>query len=149
MKTYILALEQFPGVMYVVGTVIFILIIGMLFFGKYLTRKKPAYAKRLPRVIYGEEMIQLLFTCYHTTDSIEGMLQVAVKKSRNKKNKKKLKAALSYLHTSRYKDYETALYVYAGDGREQTNILFSTIIEKEAAKSRLLPYKGGIINAEK
>lgn len=141
MKTYILAWEQFPEVVYVAGAVMVILIIGMFFFGKYLMGKKPAYAKRIPKVIYGEEMIQLLFACYNTTGSIEGMLQLAVKKSRNKKNKKKFKAALSYLHTSRYKDYETALYVYAGDGREQTNILFSTIIEKEAAKSRLLPLK--------
>ena len=45
------------------------------------------------------------------------------------------------LYTSRYKDYETALYKYAGDGTEQTERLFTDIIEKEAAKKRLLPLK--------
>ena len=50
-------------------------------------------------------------------------------------------AAISYLYTSRYKDYETALYKYAGDGTEQTERLFTDIIEKEAAKKRLLPLK--------
>ena len=39
------------------------------------------------------------------------------------------------------KDYETALYKYAGDGTEQTKRLFTDIIEKEAAKKRLLPLK--------
>lgn len=62
-------------------------------------------------------------------------------KSRNRKNKKRFKAAISYLYTSRYKDYETALYKYAGDGTEQTERLFTDIIEKEAAKKRLLPLK--------
>ena len=40
-----------------------------------------------------------------------------------------------------YKDYETALYKYAGDGTEQTERLFTDIIGKEAAKKRLLPLK--------
>lgn len=71
----------------------------------------------------------------------EGMLHLAVKKSRNRKNKKRFKAVISYLYTSRYKDYETALYKYAGDGTEQTERLFTDIIEKEAAKKRLLPLK--------
>ena len=66
---------------------------------------------------------------------------MAVKKSRNRKNKKRFKAAISYLYTSRYKDYETALYKYAGDGTEQTERLFTDIIGKEAAKKRLLPLK--------
>lgn len=62
-------------------------------------------------------------------------------KEHNRKNKKRFKAAISYLYTSRYKDYETALYKYAGDGTEQTERLFTDIIEKEAAKKRLLPLK--------
>ena len=50
-------------------------------------------------------------------------------------------AAISYLYTCRSKDYETALYKYAGDGTEQTERLFTDIIGKEAAKKRLLPLK--------
>ena len=57
------------------------------------------------------------------------------------KDLRRISAAISYLYTSRYKDYETALYKYAGDGTEQTERLFTDIIEKEAAKKRLLPLK--------
>ena len=80
--------------------------------------------------------------CYKSSRfRLRGMLHLAVKKSRNRKNKKRFKAAISYLYTSRYKDYETALYKYAGDGTEQTERLFTDIIGKEAAKKRLLPLK--------
>lgn len=95
----------------------------------------------MPKVTYDEETIHLLFNAYKASGSIEGMLHLAVKKSRNRKNKKRFKAAISYLYTSRYKDYETALYKYAGDGTEQTEHLFTDIIGKEAAKKRLLPLK--------
>lgn len=141
MKNFILAVENVPKPMLIAEAVLIVLIIGVVAIRFFIIRSKPAYLKKLPRAVYDEETIHLLFNCYKAADSIEGMLHLAVKKSRNRKNKKRFKAAISYLYTSRYKDYETALYKYAGDGTEQTERLFTDIIEKEAAKKRLLPLK--------
>ena len=137
MKNFILAVENVPKPMLIAEAVLIVLIIGVVAIRFFIIRSKPAYLKKLPKATYDEETIHLLFNA----DSIEGMLHLAVKKSRNRKNKKRFKAAISYLYTSRYKDYETALYKYAGDGTEQTKRLFTDIIEKEAAKKRLLPLK--------
>ena len=141
MKNFILAVENVPKPMLIAEAVLIVLIIGVVAIRFFIIRSKPAYLKKLPRAVYDEETIHLLFNCYKAADSIEGMLHLAVKKSRNRKNKKRFKAAISYLYTSRYKDYETALYKYAGDGTEQTERLFTDIIGKEAAKKRLLPSK--------
>ena len=141
MKDFILAVENVPKPMLIAEAVLIVLIISVVAIRFFIIRSKPAYLKKLPKATYDEETIHLLFNCYKAADSIEGMLHLAVKKSRNRKNKKRFKAAISYLYTSRYKDYETALYKYAGDGTEQTERLFTDIIEKEAAKKRLLPLK--------
>ena len=141
MKNFILAVENVPKPMLIAEAVLIVLIIGVVAIRFFIIRSKPAYLKKLPRTVYDEETIHLLFNCYKAADSIEGMLHLAVKKSRNRKNKKRFKAAISYLYTSRYKDYETALYKYAGDGTVQTERLFTDIIGKEAAKKRLLPLK--------
>ena len=135
MKNFILAVENVPKPMLIAEAVLIVLIIGVVAIRFFIIRSKPAYLKKLPRAVYDEETIHLLFNCYKAADSIEGMLHLAVK------NKKRFKAAISYLYTSRYKDYETALYKYAGDGTEQTDRLFTDIIGKEAAKKRLLPLK--------
>lgn len=137
MKNFILAVENVPKPMLIAEAVLIVLIIGVVAIRFFIIRSK----QKLPRTVYDEETIHLLFNCYKAADSIEGMLHLAVKKSRNRKNKKRFKAAISYLYTSRYKDYETALYKYAGDGTEQTERLFTDIIGKEAAKKRLLPLK--------
>ena len=121
MKNFILAVENVPKPMLIAEAVLIVLIIGVVAIRFFIIRSKPAYLKKLPRAVYDEETIHLLFNCYKTADSI--------------------KAAISYLYTSRYKDYETALYKYAGDGTEQTDRLFTDIIGKEAAKKRLLPLK--------
>ena len=141
MKDFILAVENVPKPMLIAEAVLIVLIRGVVAIRFFIIRSKPAYLKKLPKATYDEETIHLLFNAYKAADSIEGMLHLAVKKSRNRKNKKRFKAAISYLYTSRYKDYETALYKYAGDGTEQTKRLFTDIIEKEAAKKRLLPLK--------
>ena len=141
MKNFILAVENVPKPMLIAEAVLIVLIIGVVAIRFFIIRSKPAYLKKLPRTVYDEETIHLLFNCYKAADSIEGMLHLAVKKSRNRKNKKRFKAAISYLYTSRYKDYETALYKYAGDGTEQTERLFTDNIGKEAAKKPLLPLK--------
>ena len=133
MKDFILAVENVPKPMLIAEAVLIVLIIGVVAIRFFIIRSKPAYLKKLPKATYDEETIHLLFNCYKAADSIEGMLHLAVKKSRNRKNKKRFKAAISYLYTSRYK--------YAGDGTEQTERLFTDIIEKEAAKKRLLPLK--------
>ena len=139
MKNFILAVENVPKPMLIAEAVLIVLIISVVAIRFFIIRSKPAYLKKLPKATYDEETIHLLFNCYKAADSLEGMLHLAVKKSRNRKNKKRFKAAISYLYTSRYKDYETALYKYAGDGTEQTERLFTDIIEKEAAKKRLRP----------
>ena len=128
MKDFILAVENVPKPMLIAEAVLIVLIIGVVAIRFFIIRSKPAYLKKLPKATYDEETIHLLFNCYKAADSIEGMLHL-------------FKAAISYLYTSRYKDYETALYKYAGDGTEQTERLFTDIIEKEAAKKRLLPLK--------
>ena len=133
MKNFILAVENVPKPMLIAEAVLIVLIIGVVAIRFFIIRSKPAYLKKLPRAVYDEETIHLLFNCYKAADSIEGMLHLAVKKSRNRKNKKRFKAAISYLYTSRYKD--------SGDGTEQTERLFTDIIGKEAAKKRLLPLK--------
>ena len=43
--------------------------------------------------------------------------------------------------TSRYKDYETALYVYASDGTKTQKEFFKKIIQAEASRYRRLPKK--------
>ena len=108
MKNLILAVENFPKPMLIAETVLIALIIGVIAI-RCIIKSKPAYLKRLPKVAYDEETIHLLFHAYKASGTIEGMLQLTVKKSRNRKNKKRFKAALSYLYSSRYKDYETAL----------------------------------------
>lgn len=121
MKNFILVVENVPKPMLIAEVVLIVLIIGVVAIRCFIIRSKPAYLKKLPKVTYDEETIHLLFNAYKASGTIEGMLHLAVKKSCNRKNKKRFKAAISYLYTSRYKDYETALYKYAGDGTEQTS----------------------------
>ena len=89
MKNFILAVENVPKPMLIAEAVLIVLIIGVVAIRFFIIRSKPAYLKKLPRAVYDEETIHLLFNCYKAADSIEGMLHLAVKKSRNRKNKKR------------------------------------------------------------
>lgn len=91
MKNFILAVENVPKPMLIAEAVLIVLIIGVVAIRFFIIRSKPAYLKKLPRTVYDEETIHLLFNCYKAADSIEGMLHLAVKKSRNRKNKKRLR----------------------------------------------------------
>lgn len=91
MKNFILAVENVPKPMLIAEAVLIVLIIGVVAIRFFIIRSKPAYLKKLPRTVYDEETIHLLFNCYKAADSIEGMLHLAVKKSRNRKNRKGLR----------------------------------------------------------
>ena len=82
MKNFILAVENVPKPMLIAEAVLIVLIIGVVAIRFFIIRSKPAYLKKLPRTVYDEETIHLLFNCYKAADSIEGMLHLAVKKSR-------------------------------------------------------------------
>ena len=94
MKDFILAVENVPKPMLIAEAVLIVLIIGVVAIRFFIIRSKPAYLKKLPKATYDEETIHLLFNCYKAADSIEGMLHLAVKKSRNRKNKKRFKACI-------------------------------------------------------
>ena len=116
----------------------------LLFFVVWLLHRqdsRPAYKKRLPKVTYGDEVRELLMVSYAMAKDVEGMLLFAIKHCPDKKARVHFKAALSYLHQSRYQDYETALYVYAADGSREQKIFFEKIIRAEAEKNRRLPQK--------
>ena len=116
----------------------------LLFFVVWLLHRqdsRPAYKKRLPKVIYGDEVRETLALCYTTAKDIEGMLFLAGKHCRVKKARMRFRAARSYLLTSRYKDYETALFVYASDGTKTQKEFFKKIIQAEASRYRRLPKK--------
>ena len=85
MKNFILAVKNVPKPMLIAEAVLIVLIIGVVAIRFFIIRSKPAYLKKLPRTVYDEETIHLLFNCYKAADSIEGMLHLAVKKSRNRK----------------------------------------------------------------
>ncbi len=128
---------------------VFLLFWGMLFFlclcagvwHIHTKKKRPAYQKKLPKVIYGDDVREHLALCYTTAKDVEGMLLLAEKHCRKKKARIRFQAAISYLGTSRYRDYETALYVYASDGTQAQKEFFEKIIQAEAAKYRRLPKK--------
>ena len=101
----------------------------------------PRYKRRLPAARYREETIKCLHDAYQAAGSIEGALLLAARKSRQKKARKRFRAAVSYLKNSRYRDYETALFVYASDNSKDCNNLFVHLIEWEARKDRGLPIK--------
>lgn len=84
MKNFILAVENVPKPMLIAEAVLIVLIIGVFAIRFFIIRSKPAYLKKLPKATYDEETIHLLFNCYKAADSIEGMLHLAVKKSREK-----------------------------------------------------------------
>mgnify|MGYP000819518682 CR=1 FL=1 len=149
MKNFILAVENVPKPMLIAEAVLIVLIIGVVAIRFFIIRSKPAYLKKLPRAVYDEETIHLLFNCYKAADSIEGMLHLAVKKSRNRKNKKRFKAAISYLYTSRYKDYETALYKYAGDRYRTDRASVYRHHRQGSSKETSAAFKGGIISEKK
>ena len=98
MKNFILAVENVPKPMLIAEAVLIVLIIGVFAIRFFIIRSKPAYLKKLPKATYDEETIHLLFNCYKAADSIEGMLHLAVKKSRNRKNKKQ-RGTQIVLHT--------------------------------------------------
>ena len=79
MKNFILAVENVPKPMLIAEAVLIVLIIGVVAIRFFIIRSKPAYLKKLPRTVYDEETIHLLFNCYKAADSIEGMLHLAVK----------------------------------------------------------------------
>lgn len=105
--------------------------------------KTPEYTQKLPEASYTGNDRELLRSCYNAAGSIEGMLSIGLSKCKDKKIKKRLRAADSYLKESRYKDYETALFFYASDGSEETKALFQDIIETELRKRIGLPMKTG------
>ena len=116
----------------------------LFLFAVCLTWKRdriPAYKKRLPKATYGDEIRELLMVSYAMAKDVEGMLLFVIKHCPDKKARVHFKAALSYLHQSRYRDYETALYVYAADGSREQKIFFEKIIRAEAEKNRRLPQK--------
>ena len=82
-------------------------------------------------------------SCYNAAGSIEGMLSIGISKCKDRKIKKRLRAADSYLKESRYRDYETALFFYASDGSEETKALFKEMLETELRKRIGLPMKTG------
>lgn len=101
----------------------------------------PGYKRPLPAVRYHQETVQCLRNAYRAAGSIEGMLLLEPRKCRQKKARKRFRAAVSYLKDSRYRDYETALLVYASDGSPECDKLFTYIIELEVQKNRGLPMK--------
>lgn len=105
--------------------------------------KMPEYTQKLPEASYTGNDRELLRSCYNAAESIEGMLSIGISKCKDKKIKKRLRAADSYLKESRYKDYETALFFYASDGSEETKALFQDMIETELRKRIGLPMKTG------
>lgn len=96
----------------------------------------PAYSKRLPAVRYGDVEKNIFRDSYRAAGSIEGMLRVAAEKIPGHRERRCLRAALSYLEESRYKDYETALYAYASDGTQECRGLFQDMLEMEIRKRR-------------
>lgn len=109
----------------------------------YIYWRTPDYMRKLPEASYTGEERELLRSCYNVAGSIEGMLSICISKCKDKKLKKRLRAADSYLKESRYKDYETALFFYASDGSKETEALFRDMIENELRKRRGLPMKTG------
>ena len=101
----------------------------------------PRYKRRLPAVRYRQETIHCLQSAYRAAGTIEGMLLLASRKCRQKKARKRFRAAGSYLKDSRYRDYETALFIYASDGSRECDEVCSYVIWQEACKSRGLPMK--------
>lgn len=99
----------------------------------------PRYKRRLPHVRYQQETIESLQTAYRTAGSIEGTFFLVSRKCRQKKARKRFRAAISYLKDSRYQDYETALFTYASDGSRECDEVCSYMIWQEACKSRRLP----------
>lgn len=101
----------------------------------------PKYKRRLPVVGYRQDTIECLRTAYRAAGSIEGTLLLASRKCQQKKARRRFRAAVSYLKESRYQDYETALLVYASDGSQDCDTLFTYLIELEVQKTRGLPVK--------
>ncbi len=135
-----------PGII----KLILILILGVTAFAGIILcvrRKKKksrriSYHKTLPKVHYETEAYQSLMQAYQIAGSIRGMLMLELKQCENPHAAMHFQAAIDYLEKSRYQDYETALFLYASDGEEQTDQLFEQIIAKEVQRKRGLPQKG-------
>ena len=105
--------------------------------------KTPENIQKRPEASYTGDDRELLRSCYNAAGSIEGMLSIGISKCKDRKIKKRLRAADSYLKESRYRDYETALFFYASDGSEKTKALFKEMLETELRKRIGLPMKTG------
>lgn len=106
------------------------------------SREIPLYLKELPQVFYSPDTMKLLWDCYQVSRTPEGMLTMAAERSGDRRVRKRLDASVSYLKESRYKDYETALYVYASDGSSACRELFEKVLQTEMRKRQGLPQKG-------
>ena len=104
----------------------------------------PGYKRPLPAVRYHQETVQCLQSAYRAAGTIEGMLLLASRKCRQKKARKRFRAAGSYVKDSRYRDYETALYLFASDGSPDCKKLFTYIIELEVQKKTWASYEKGV-----
>ena len=128
----------------VIAALYFGFVLSLILFIFWVRRMRdvvPRYKKYLPDVEYQEETIKCLYDAYQAAGSIEGSLLLAARKSRQKKARKRFRAALSYLKDSRYRDYETALFAYASDNSKNCNNLFLHLIKLEAQKIHRLPMK--------
>lgn len=105
------------------------------------SREIPLYLKKLPRVSYSPDTLKLLWDCYQVSRTPEGMLTMAAERLGDRRVRKRLDASVSYLKESRYKDYETALYVYASDGSSACRELFEKVLQTEMRKRQGLPQK--------
>ena len=112
-----------------------------IFWVQHMRDAVPGYKRPLPAVRYHQETVQCLQSAYRAAGSIETTLLLASRKCRQKKARKRFRAAVRYLKESRYQDYETALLVYASDGSPECNKLFTYIIGLEVRKNRGLPMK--------
>ncbi len=99
-------------------------------------RKRPLYRKKMPKKAYAPAFIESISRAYFSAGDIRGMLNVLSEKWKGGTAGKRIPAALSYIEGSRYRDYETALFLYLSDGSTECDQVLEQILQKEILKQR-------------
>lgn len=109
--------------------------IGMLY------ARKPAYRKRRRKICISAEFYYEFKENYQRTENIRETLDIMRELYPKKMYAKRIKAAISYLERSHYRDYETALYRYLLDDRQVASSILSEVLLEDMLKRRRLPDK--------
>lgn len=106
-----------------------------------IIHRVPPYRRKVRKVRMPPQFYEELTSGYREAGDIKEALEGMLSKYPRGRAARRIRASLDYLENSRYRDYETALYGYVWDKKEESAALLAEILVQDLAKIRRLPVK--------